>query len=312
MGMVALAVKTDNTRVSEILETSALAKVQAACNFVNAEVNRLRNKTIAIVVICIAAVFVLWMITGLGDVSVALVIAAGISIFVVVRARSELASSFTSLAAKRIVAGLGQGLTYKPTSSLTKRHFVAMDLFPERCERWQSSDEIGGKAGGAKYTLHRVRAGGGDRKVQIFQGVIMKLDFSDNFPAHTIIVPDQSGQLTLAAKATPSSGKKKDLVMMKNPVFERMFSVHSSDYYEARKLVTPEFMRIVMDAQEALGAEMRLCFMQRSLYVTVAGDAIRFQPTLFAEPLTPQAAVGTLVPLVALAQRLAQTRDSSQ
>jgi hypothetical protein len=165
---------------------------------------------------------------------------------------------------------------------------------------------------GAKYSLHRVRASAGERGAPLFDGVVVKLDFEETFPAHTIIVPDQSGQLVIGSTAprTSGGGRKKDLVMMKNPVFERSFSVYSTDYYEARKLITPFFMQIVMDAHARLRTEMRLCFLQRSLYVTIAGDALQFTPTLFGDRLTPQRAIG-VAQLVAFAQRLVETRVPS-
>jgi hypothetical protein len=69
-------------------------------------------------------------------------------------------------------------------------------------------------------------------------------------------------------------------------------------------------MQIVMDAHARLRTEMRLCFLQRSLYVTIAGDALQFTPTLFGDRLTPQRAIG-VAQLVAFAQRLVETRVPS-
>jgi hypothetical protein len=312
MGLSVSAGRIEGMDFSRTLEGSALVKVQAACSFVNTEVDRIRNQTIGIAVACAIGALVLSSFSFLGDGRVALVIGAGIAVFHFVRARSQVASSFRVIAGKRIVAGLGRGLTYNPTSSLTQRHFAALELFPVVCTRVDSSDEIAGRMPGAKYALHRVRASSSDRGGPVFDGVVMKLDFEETFPAHTIIVPDQSGQLVIGATAprTSGGGRKKDLVMMKNPVFERSFSVYSTDYYEARKLVTPFFMQIVMDAQARLHTEMRLCFLQRSLYVTIAGDALQFTPTLFGDRLTPQRAIGA-AQLVALAQRLAETRVPS-
>ena len=301
MGLSVSAGRIDGMDFSRSLDGSTLVKVQSACSFVNTEVDRLRNQTIGIAVACAIGALVLSSFTVLGDSRVPLVIAAGIAVFCFVRARTEVASSFRVIAGKRIVAGLGQGLTYNPISSLTQRHFVAMELFPVQCSRLDSSDEIGGKMPGVKYALHRVRASGGERGGAFFDGIVLKLDFEESFPAHTVVVPDQSG------KATAPPGRKKDLVMMKNPVFEQSFDVFSTDYYEARKVVTPFFMQILMDTQARLKTELRLCFLQRSLYVTVAGNGLHFTPSLFGDRLTPQTAMGT-AQLVALARRLAETR----
>jgi hypothetical protein len=312
MGLSVSAGRIEGMDFSRTLEGSALVKVQAACSFVNTEIDRIRNQTIGIAVACAIGALVLSSFRFLGDGRVALVIGAGIAVFHFVRARTEVASSFRIIAGKRIVAGLGRGLTYNPTSSLTQRHFAALELFPVLCTRVDSSDEIAGRVPGAKYSLHRVRASAGERGAPVFDGVVVKLDFDETFPAHTIIVPDRSGQLVIGSTTprTSGGGRKKDLVMMKSPAFERSFSVYSTDYYEARKLITPFFMQIVMDAHARLRSEMRLCFLQRSLYVTIAGDALQFTPTLFGDRLTPQRALG-VAHLVAFAQRLVETRVPS-
>lgn len=308
MGFVASAGRMRTDTIGS-LETSALARVQAACNFVNAEAARLRNQTIAIGVVCVAAAFLLWIVTGFGDPRVVLVAAAGISVLAFVRARAELTSTYTNIAAKRIIAGLGKQLTYNPRSSLTRQQFLAMDLFTEQCERWNSRDEIVGRTRAAKYSLHQVRAAGRDRKAAFFDGVIIKIDFTEGFPGHTVILPDRDGLLLGAPNSAAATRRRKDLVMLKNPAFEQLFDVYSTDYYEARQLVTPRFMEIVMEAQARLDTELRLCFVQKSLFVAVARCAIRFEATLRAAPLTPQAAVGKLVHLVSLADRLAETRS---
>jgi Protein of unknown function (DUF3137) len=100
---------------------------------------------------------------------------------------------------------------------------------------------------------------------------------------------------------------KKDLVMLKNPAFERKFSVYATDYYEARRLVTPTVMECVMEAAATFRTDLRLAFVQKSLFVAVAGDALRAEAALFGAPLTPQAAVGRLLVLVAFAERLANS-----
>lgn len=307
MALVASAGRIRTDALST-LEASVLTRVQSACNFANAEAARLRHQTIAIWAMCLAGLLILWVVTGFGDAHIALVVAAGVGVMALVRARAELASSVEKIATKRIIAGLSGQLSYKPTSSLTREQFVATDLFTDRCGRWTSRHEIAGKARGTRYSLHQVRANGKDRRNPIFDGVILKLDLSDGFPGHTVIVPARGGEPPAAPGNSAAPRRKKDFVMVKNPQFERLFDVYSTDYYEAKKLVTDRFMDVVMDAQSRLG-ELRMCFARKSLFVAIAGQALRFEATLFADPLTPQTAVGPLLPLVALAHRLADTRS---
>jgi len=305
MGLVASEGRIRTDAISS-LESSAFSKVQTACNFVNAEVVRLRQQTVTIWVMCAVGALLLMLFTGLG--LVVPVVAAGVFALAFVRARTELTSGYKAIAARRIVAGLGNGLAYNPKSSLTRQQFVAMDLFADRCDRLRSRDEIAGKTRSAKYSLHQVLATGKSSKSAIFDGVIIKIDFSESLPGHTVIIPDRDGQL-LAGSNGGGTRRKKDLVMLKSPAFERLFDVYSTDYFEARKVVTPKFMEVVMDAQARLDTELRLCIMQKSLFIAIAGHTHRFETRLFAPPLTPQAAVGKLVHLVSLAERLAELRS---
>ncbi len=288
------------------LEPSARAKVQAACNFLNAESARLRHQTITAAIVFAIAALVLVIATAF-DTNIIFVVAAGAIALAFVRAHAEMQSS-NRIAAKRIV-GMSPGqLKYNPKSSLTRQQFAAMDLFTDECEGWKSRDEIAGRAIGARYSLHQARATGRAGRTTIFEGIIVKIDFDGGVPAHTVILPASEGRVLSISNGASASRRKKDFVMLKNPAFERMFDVYSTDYFEAKQLVTPRFMRVVLEAQELLESQLRLCFTNRSLYIAVPGQALRLESALFAEPLTPQKAVGKLPYLLWCVEAIAELR----
>lgn len=285
------------------LDASVISRVKPVCDFVNAEAARLRNQSIAIGAASAVGAVVLPLITGIGDPRIPLVLASGIVIFTIVKSRAEFTSSCARLAVKRIIAALSKQLAYKPASSLTQQQFVAMDLFPGRVERFRSRDEIAGRVGGTRYTLHHVHAAGAERGATIFDGVVVKIEFGEPFPGHTVVIPDASAA---DAPIGPGSRVKKDLVFLKNPVFERSFSVYASDYYDARRLVTPQLMDVIMEGATAIDADVRLAFVQRSLFVAVPGDALKVDTGIFAAPLTPQSAIGRLLHILGFSERLAR------
>ena len=318
-------------RVSS-LDASTRAKVQAGCNFVNAQVTRLRNRTITIGIMSVGGAFALWMIMGGGDPRLALSLAFFVFVFFAAKARKELASSYKGIVVRRIVGSLGRGLTYSPTSALSKAQFEAMDLFQESCARWKSEDEVSGKKNEVTFALHEVEAARRDKssgrrlggtpallalglaaaqrnKSIIFKGLVVKLDFNKNFQGHTVVVPDSEGQILGGLFGESRSRRKKDLVMLENPDFEKQFSVYSTNDQEARYLITPKLMELVLEAQALLGAELRLCFSQNSLFVTVPQNKDRFEVALFGGPVTPETALGDLVEVVNLAERLVETLD---
>ena len=285
------------------LDASVISRVRPVCDFVNAEASRLRNQVIAIGVMSAVGAVVLPLVTGIGDPRIPLVLAAGAVVYSFVKARAEFTRKCAKLAIKRIVAALSRELTYKPSSALAQQQFVAMDLFPGRVERFKSRDEITGKVGGPKYAVHHVHASGTEKRATIFDGVIVKIDFADPFPGHTIVIPDAS---TEEGASGPGTRVKKDLVFLKNPAFEERFSVYASDYYDARRLLTPKLMEVIMDAATTINAEVRLAFVQRSLFVAVPGDALKVDTGLFAAELTPKEAVGRLLHILGFAERLAR------
>jgi hypothetical protein len=286
------------------LDASVITRVKPVCDFVNAEASRLRNHVIAIGVMSAVGAVVLPLVTGIGDFRIPLVLVSGVVGFTFVKARAEFTRNCAKVAIKRIIAALGKQLTYKPSSGLTQQQFVAVDLFPGRVARFKTRDEISGRVGegGAKYSVHHVHAAP-DRGAAVFDGVIVKIDFIEPFPGHTVVIPDAS-----SAEGAIGAGTrvKKDLVFLKNPVFEERFSVYASDYYDARRLVTPKLMDVIMQAATTINAEVRLAFVQRSLFVAVPGDALKVDTGLFAAELTPKEAVGRLLHILGFAERLAR------
>jgi len=333
-------VSTSIGRVSS-LDAPTRAKVQAGCNFVNAEVARLRQRVTIIGIIAVGLAFIAWMLLGFGDPRVPAAGALLVISFFVHRARKELAGSYKSIVVRRLVAALGKGLSYKPTSSLTREQFEAMDLFKESANTWKSEDEVSGRKNQVTYSLHEVlakrrersnrsRSGIGsavwlvslgvdwyrggkadvtDRSEIIFRGLVVKLDFNKNFFGHTVIVPEREGKLFGGLFGDAATRKRKEIVRLENADFEHQFTVYSTNDQEARYLITPKLMELVMEAQALLGGPLRLCFSQNSLFVAVPQDKDRFEVGLFASAVTPESALGDLVEVVNLAERLVDTLD---
>ncbi|HEU4996532.1 MAG TPA: DUF3137 domain-containing protein [Gemmatimonadaceae bacterium] len=326
------------------LDAATRAKVQAGCNFVNAEVARLRKRITIIGVVCAVGGIALWVFMGQvpgmegitfeTDPRFPMALAFLVFTFFANQARKELATSYKGIVVKRIVASLGRGLTYSPTSTLTKQQFEAMDLFKESAQRWKSEDEVSGKKEAVAYSLHEVLAARGQRSRRrfmygnsvsllimglkaagkndeeiIFKGLIVKLDFNKTFGGHTVVVPNRESKILGGLFGEAETRKRKAIVRLENPDFENMFSVYSTDDQEARYLITPKLMELVMEAQALLGAELRICFSQNSLFVTVPQDRDRFEVSLLGAPVTPQTAIGDLLAVVDLAERLVETLD---
>lgn len=299
MGTLATAGRGFEIAMGDI---SANTKLATACKFINAEVARLRNHTIGIWILSVFGSLGLSLVLGFDDPRILLVLGVGASAISYVRARSELASSYKGVAARRIVALLGSDMTYRTGSSLTRQQLTATDLFQENVARTVSSDEIIGRTHSARYSIQHVRAFGLEKNAMVFDGTVIRIDFVQTFAAHTVIVPDRAGDSMNGWRGS-GTGRSKDLVMLKHPAFERLYDVYSTDYYETKKILTQGFMQDAIDAHALFDNEPRFCFLGKTLWIAIPGHAATFDTSLFAPPLTPETAVGNLAVLVSVAER---------
>jgi hypothetical protein len=244
------------------------------------------------------------------------------------RVRRRLASDYKRIVVGRIVTALGQGLKYSPTSRLTKQDFQQMDLFEKRVEKWQAEDEVAGVKNGVTYTLHEATAtrteGSGKkrREVTIFRGLIVRLDFNKHFGGHTIVVPHGETKV-LGLFGESENRRQKELVSLENVDFEAQYSVYSTDQQEARYLLTPKMMELIMEARALFTSPMsgaqaflmsalspphpRLCFRDSSVYVTVWSHQNRFEISLLGPKVKPETVAGEFAELIKLAERLIET-----
>jgi hypothetical protein len=304
-------------RISQ-LDKSTLLRIQAGCNFVNAEVARLRGRVTKVgVAVALAAivVYVVMLNNGVKDPRLPIGGAFVVIALVTEQARRELKKSYKRIVVTRVVKAVAQGLTYSPESSFTKDDFIGMHLFDRRPEKWKSEDEVCGKKNSVTYGLHEIKAsymqkrGKHSKEIIIFKGLIVRLDFNKNFVGHTIVVQNAQSQVLGGLFGESENRAGKQLVRLESVDFEKQFSVYGTDQQEARYLLTPKLMELVMEAQALLGGPLRLSFHDNSLFVTVPQDTDRFEISLFGGPVSPESVVGDLVEVVSLAERLVETLE---
>jgi hypothetical protein len=309
---------TENTRVGRLsqLEKASVMKLQAACNYINAEVTRTRNKVlIAFVGLALLAALGAWIMATrfeAEDPSIPFFVAFAIWSSYMYRQRRALNKIYKTIVVTRTVNALGQGLTYSPQASFSVNDFNNMGLFTKEAENWRAEDEICGRKNAVTYTILEARAtrtegsGKNRRTVRIFQGVIARLDFNKNFRTHTIIVPDNE---SWGLFSEAENRHQKTLARMDSVEFEKCFSVYCMDQQEARYLLTPKLMALLMRANAALGGKIRASFQDNHLYITIPSTQDRFNVGIFTSTIAPETIVGELAEVIGLAERLIDTLD---
>lgn len=302
------------------LDQPTLLRIQAGCNYVNAEIAKLRNQVISgwIVGICVAGIayLILWH-NGQRDPRIPIGIVVVIVGFVTRRAQQSLKKTYKHIVVQRVVKAIGQGLTYRPDSTLTKQDFNDMHLFDRSAEKWTSEDEVCGRKNAVSYSLHEchawyeVHSNKRRRRITIFRGVIVRLDFNKNFLGHTVVVTESTGKILGGLFGDAESRKGKRIVRLENVDFEKQFTAYSTDDQEARYILTPKLMELMMEAQALLGAhgDLRFSFHDNSMFVTVPEPNDRFEASLFGAKVTPESVMGDLAETVRLAERLVDTLD---
>ena len=282
--------------------------MQVACDIVNKEIGeQWRNIALASIAIAIVAIPIgfahpeQWRNVIYGAVFLALAVAAD--------ARRRVAKTYKTLVVHRVVKALGEGLTYRAESSLTEKAFLAMELFADTPSSFTSEDEIGGRKNNVSYSVHEVRATRREQKrtITIFGGLMIRLDFNKNFRGRTSVVPDGEAVSTgslLGRLLSAAGGQSKAAVRIENPDFENIFDVYSTDDQEARYLLTPKLMELIL-AANAVRSEgtLRLAFVDNSLYVAIPMKGNYFEAGL-TQTVTPDSAVGDLAEVISFAERL--------
>ncbi|HEY9230469.1 MAG TPA: DUF3137 domain-containing protein [Gemmatimonadaceae bacterium] len=300
------------------LDGAARAKLASACDYINAEVAKVRSRIFTVGAVCAALAAVVYAImwaNGVRDPRFPL-FGAGIVVFLFATHQwRALNKTYKQIVVSRVVTALGHGMTYSPESSFTKEDFLRMDLFAQRTERWSAEDEVRGRKNAVTYSILEGKAtrtegsGKNRRTVVIFRGSIARLDFNKNFAGHTVVVPDGESKILGGLFGEASSRRQKDLCRLESVEFEAEYSVYSTDQQEARYILTPKMMELILGAAAAYPG-VRMSFNDNSVFVTIPTSENRFEVGgLFGSRITPEIACGELAEVVHLAERLIDTLD---
>ena len=122
-------------------------------------------------------------------------------------------------------------------------------------------------------------------------------------------MPDSESKILGGLFGESETRRRKDIARMENVEFEKLYSVYGTDQQEARYLLTPKMMELILQAQAMLKSQLRLSFLDNSVYITVPQSKNRFEAHLFGKEVTPDSAAGDLVELVNLAENMVDTLE---
>jgi len=151
-----------------------------------------------------------------------------------------------------LLSGIDPSLRYKPASHISKNEFVSTNMF-RNISRYKGCNLTTGKIGATDVRFSMAHAeekckrevtdSKGRKRTEVyyetvFCGVIFSADFNKNI----------TGLTTVSSGLFAGSNVK-----LENPVFNKFFSVSSSDQIEARYILTPSLMERLVEARKKFG-----------------------------------------------------------
>lgn len=288
-------------------------QLRDACDAINTDLARLRRRLVWTAIV--PATLALLVAGGRPLLAVFLVFAGfTMALGLALHTRNSLGREYKMGLALSIVPLLRPGLTYRAGGSIGVGEFNALKLFHDSAERVVAEDEIRGTLQGVGFAIEEVKAtytttttngkSTQRRTHTIFDGVAVRLEFNKHFHGHTVVVPEYFG----AGLLDGLFGGRLQKVTLENAEFERAFVARSTDDVEARYLLTPRFMEVVLEARSALGRDLRLAFHDDTLHLLIPDRSDRFEVSLL-RGVSPATLVAELEEVLGLAEQLIGTFD---
>ncbi len=124
---------------------------------------------------------------------------------------------------------------------------------------------------------------GGKNQRTIFDGIFIYLSMNKNFSGKTIVTKDISPVGNWVANQFTSL----ENVKLEDPTFEREFEVYSSNQTEARYILSPTFMELLLKLRTLFTSNNIQCsFYNDRLLLMIPCDKDRFEPASIFQPAT--------------------------
>lgn len=115
--------------------------------------------------------------------------------------------------------------------------------------------------------------------VTVFQGQCLRFDFHKDFYGRTLVARD-AGIFNRFG-----GGKGMEVAKLEDPVFEKAFSVYTTDQVESRYLLTPDLMQRLVELEQAFhGGRLRCAFTGGEVLIAIEGGDL-FEPGSLFTPL---------------------------
>lgn len=186
---------------------------------------------------------------------------------------------FKALVLPRIAECLRPDLKYFANGSLGLSRFVTSGLMSKRTEFVFESDEFRGQIGSVRFSMREVKSSS-----PAPPAIVLNFHFPKKFKGLTLISPDTldpayGSYLSGIVQDLTLLGRKVKRVSLENPHFEEHYLVTSTDQQEARYLITPKMMELLLALREEFRKSFHFSFFEGQLYIMVPSQRIHLEIT---------------------------------
>ena len=156
---------------------------------------------------------------------------------------------------------------WSSTESITKQEIEASKVVGNFTSL-SKDDYFEGIHKGLRVIISEVKLvrGSGKNRVQIFEGIFVKIDLNKKFNSHTIIVENNPFKGFFAKAFNPDMEK----VELEDVEFEKEFDTYSKDQVEARYLITTSFIERFKNLKSVYKTEdIRASFLDNSITISI-------------------------------------------
>lgn len=135
----------------------------------------------------------------------------------------------------------------------------------------------------------------GLRERMMFRGIFISSSFNKHFKSNTIILPKKPASFMHGLKKILFSQMRR--VKLESLEFEKAFNVFSQDQIEARYIITPRLMELILAYKAKTKSEIALSFVDNRLYCTVPNFKNLFEAPFF-KPIDYKSLMDALEPVL--------------
>jgi len=170
----------------------------------------------------------------------------------------EYIKSFKTTVIKPLIHFIDPKLTYKPEKCVSKETYETSKIESREISNYNGSDFIYGNIDGIniKFSELIISVKNKQESDLATWGIFIAAEFPKHFKAHTLI---STGSFR------PTKGKK---ITMDSPLFNKKFTVYSTDEIEARYILSPSLMENILEYASALDYPLSLSFIGGNIYVS--------------------------------------------